>query len=389
LSLFADKDYQGALEKFAEAITTQPNLRCAVSMRARCLLEIARRDSSRSSWIAALEGFKKAQGLPQGTVPPLPGDAYYPALDYLDAGLAQAALGNQEKAISEYDAFLSERPNNHVGLYNRSNALWRLARMAEAENGYRQAIAAVRRFAEARINLAELLTSLGRSDEATALMLETIAMPSDQFVWPITEQGRPWLFFSTLAVTYLVKATALDDDSTLFEEAVSALNRALCTPAPWAAITGMTPDMRAEIALMYLRRGFAHAKLGDRAFARSDMLRALTFAPTYSVTGLAADRFMRALSRNVVPSVLRVDVAGLLVAAFGTLLLTLVSVQAVRGALGEGAFATVAVASLGAMLLGLSLPHLTSFKLGVAEASLTPAAVTTVNFNLPEIGAPS
>lgn len=333
----------------------------------------------------ARAGYIEALTLRPGTVPPLPDDDYDPDFDQRSLGLVHALLGDQAAAVAAYDAFLLLRGNDHIGLYNRANALWRLGKTGEAEAGYRQAIAASHGFAEARVNLAELLISLKRSDEGIALALATIDMQPVRRSWPIAGEEQPWVLFDALATGYLVKATSLDDDVSYLRKCLGALDAGLCTPVP---LTSMTEDTRTVMARIYLRRGFAHAKLGDRAMARLDLLQAQGYAPSYSVISLTAAQFLSHLSHGQVRTVLRFDHAGLIVAMFSAALLVLVSVQVVRGALGDATFASVAVASLGAMLLGVSLPHLTSFKLGVAEASLSTTVVTMTAFELPEITAP-
>lgn len=387
VNAFNDEHYDEAVVHFDSAITHQPTLRCAISRRARCRLRLYRRDKDREQLVLARTGYEHAIGLPASLLPVLPGDDYDPETDLRSLALVDALLGNQAKAVEGYDAYLLRRPNDHIALYNRANSLWRLDRTAEAENGYRQAIAALPGFMEARINLAELLIAGQRHDEGIALASETVEMPSNAQAWPVASQPEPWAPYDTLAAGYIGKATHLDNDADLLRKALGALDAALCTPI---ALTAITKQTRAAVGMIYLRRGYSHAMLGDRPMARLDLLAAQSYAPSYSVVNLTAAQFLVTVGkRDSTATLIRPDQAGVVVAVLGAVLFLLLCVQEVRGVVGDVTFGTAAVASLGVMLLGFSLPHLASFKLGVAEASLSTAVVTLTALELPDISAPS
>jgi tetratricopeptide (TPR) repeat protein len=333
--------------------------------------------------LRALGGFREALTLPISTTPLVPDDDYDPVIDQYNVAIIESALRNNDRAVSAYDAFLQQLPNDHVALYNRANLLWRLGKTAEAENGYRQAIDALPSFAEARDNLAELLIYLKRPDEGIAVALEAMSLPKADRVWAIEGEEQPWATLDALATGYIVKATLLNDDARCLRQAVGALDEAI----PLVSQKSLSTRGRTVLATMYLRRGFAHAKLGHKLQARTDLAEAKIFAPSSSIISLAAAQGQSALA-IANSSVLRADIAGIIVLTFAVGLLVLVCIQMFNRSIGDAAFATVSVGSLGAMLLGASLPHLTSFKLGVAEASLTTEVVTLTAFEFLPITPP-
>jgi tetratricopeptide (TPR) repeat protein len=98
-------------------------------------------------------------------------------------GNALLRLARYPEALASYEAALALRPGDHEALNNRGNALRALERHAEALASYDQALALVPRYAKAHGNRGHALLALGRHAEALASYRAAFAGAAD----------APWL----------------------------------------------------------------------------------------------------------------------------------------------------------------------------------------------------
>ena len=101
----------------------------------------------------------------------------------INCGLALAALGQSEQALTEFDTALALAPGHPSAAYNRGVALIRLGRYDEAVAACDNAIARDggqgNSLANARLNRGKALVQLNRLDEAVASYDEILAIKKD------------------------------------------------------------------------------------------------------------------------------------------------------------------------------------------------------------------
>lgn len=381
--------FSEAIGHYDHAITLQNDFSAAVSRRAFCFIKLAEQapvDQQVALYRQAIEGYKQAQNLPPSETSAFPGDDYDALLDHFDLGYAYEMIREFTEADAEYNAYLAKRPTEAGVKLRSANLLWKMGRLADAESAYRQALVDHPHFVEASNNLAQLLVVLNKPAAAEALIKAAINDPVPQ--WVVTDPPQPWGLYDTLATAYLAMATQYDNDD-LLADAIASLDQAR---SGLALPPGTSPgaDSAQDLATIELRRGYCYAKRGNLKNARQALTQALRLSAPYSEVQLAASRNMQLLPSDAAGLVqVPLDVVGDVVAVVAFLLLIFSCIELARAQLDSAAFATIVISSLGAALLGFSLPRLASFKLGGAEATLSQQVVLKTSFELTEIAAPT
>lgn len=368
------RDWLGAERAFDEAIALDEHFRAAFSRKAKCQLLMIRKETG----LLGPDGLPALIDLLKSTID-LPLDDstksiedYKPEYDYSNLGMAYEESGLYEEADASILRYLEHCPDDVETVFQRGNVKWKQGKKQDAAFVYRGAIQIRPHFLEARNNLAEVLIALGSPAEAESLMLT--ALSDKEGEWLIKGEEQRWRLYDTLATAQLAMASASGDD-VFFPMALANLDNA----ARLVEQQSGTPPAEADaIALCYLRRGACQAKLNHIQDARRNVWTAIRYATSNSEVALASRRTLYRLPRRSVDSyVIPLGPAGAGVAILSLAVLAFSADQMAKGSLNSAAFAIVAIAALGGVIVGICLPRLTSFKLGSTEATLSEQIVLT------------
>jgi hypothetical protein len=320
---------------------------------------------------SVIDLLKKAISLPVDKSTQLP-DGYDAENDYYNLGLAYEESGRYDEADAALSTFLDTHPNDVGVTYERANIKWKQGRNEDTVQLYRQALKIRPHFLEALNNLAEVLIAVGSPAQAEAVVLG--ALYDAQGEWLVKDAGQRWRLYDTYAAAQLGMAAASGDDR-FYPSALSSLDFAV---ALIERRTAQYPGERDAIALCYLRRGVCQAQLGRISQARSSLWGAYQHATPFSQVALASSRTLHRLPLSGSASwSIPLGPAGAGFVCLSIVVLIFAAVEMVRGTLNSAAFAAVAVACLGAAVIGICLPRLTSFKFGSTEATLQEQIIFT------------
>jgi tetratricopeptide (TPR) repeat protein len=375
--------YDDAIADFDRALAIDNTYRAAVSRRAACWRRKGL-DGKNPAWVdAARAGYAQAVALPeQGSV--ASGDDYQPVKDLLFLAYLQRWLRRFDDAAASYAAYLARVPSDVDARFAYANTLWRGGKASDAEATYREALRWEPHRIGARNNLAQLLVVLGRPQEAEALIKAALKDPDADWTGVTTPQE--WVLLDTLATASLAMATATGEDE-FIRDAMASLDEALASISlPPTAVPG--DKDASSYAVMHLRRGYCRARLGTLHDARDSFVAAYRWSAPYSEVRIAAGRNIRRLAgTNLEAWTAPLGPAGVGIAVLALLVLVFSVVEMARGVLDSAAFATIVISSLGAVVLGLLLPRISTFTVGGVQGTVTEVATKT-SFELTEISGP-
>jgi len=286
-------------------------------------------------------------------------------------GSVLKSLGRGDEAVQELDAAIASSAASLVGQpgpehdhYLQGDILmFDLHRYALAAEAYSAAVKRRqldnRSYPEAHIQLANALLQMGRLDEAVEH--GRLAMTGAEDDW--ADRNERWNVHDTLGAV-LVTMADRDRDQTGFLEAVSAFDDALR-----ALPQGAEQQRAAEVALIYLRRGYAYYGRGRRPEARADFAKCRDLAGEFSTTGFAASRYLVRLGDEA--NVAYPPFLPYLISGLASVVLLFGAIMVVTGKVTGAAFVSLALGMVVTVIVGFSLPAITRLKLGGAEFEKT------------------